>query len=47
MAIATGSEYGLFINGETVEAASGELRDVLEPATGVFRRARQPRRKTG
>src|SRR3954469_17608323 len=34
MAIATGSEYGLFINGETVEAASGELRDVVEPATG-------------
>src|SRR3954452_18156427 len=34
MAIATGREYGLFINGETVEAASGELRDVVEPATG-------------
>src|SRR4051794_11265760 len=34
MATATGSEYGLFINGETVEAASGELRDVVEPATG-------------
>ena len=34
MAVATGSEYGLFINGEVVEAASGELRDVHEPATG-------------
>jgi acyl-CoA reductase-like NAD-dependent aldehyde dehydrogenase len=32
--VATGSEHGLFINGEVVEAASGELRDVLEPATG-------------
>src|ERR671928_1447449 len=34
MAIATGSEHGLFINGEVVEPASGELRDVHEPATG-------------
>jgi acyl-CoA reductase-like NAD-dependent aldehyde dehydrogenase len=34
MAVATGSEHGLFINGEVVEAASGELRDVIEPATG-------------
>src|SRR5437764_3796421 len=34
MAIATESEFGLFINGESVEAASGELRDVVEPATG-------------
>src|SRR6059058_2073025 len=34
MAVATGSEYGLFINGETVEAESGELRDLVEPATG-------------
>src|SRR3954454_1207917 len=34
MAIATGIEYALFITGETVEAASGELRDVVEPATG-------------
>ena len=34
MAVATGSEHGLFINGEVVEAASGELRDVVEPATG-------------
>jgi aldehyde dehydrogenase (NAD+)/betaine-aldehyde dehydrogenase len=30
----TGSEVGLFINGESVEAASGELRDIVEPATG-------------
>src|SRR4051794_300839 len=35
MAIATGSEHGLFINGEVVEPASGELRDVFEPATGA------------
>jgi acyl-CoA reductase-like NAD-dependent aldehyde dehydrogenase len=34
MAVVTGSEVGLFINGEIVEAASGELRQVLEPATG-------------
>src|SRR5947208_364513 len=34
MAIATESEFGLFINGESVEATSGELRDVVEPATG-------------
>jgi acyl-CoA reductase-like NAD-dependent aldehyde dehydrogenase len=34
VAVATGKEYGLFINGETVEPASGELRDVVEPATG-------------
>jgi acyl-CoA reductase-like NAD-dependent aldehyde dehydrogenase len=34
VAVATGSEHGLFINGEVVEAASGELRDVVEPATG-------------
>jgi aldehyde dehydrogenase (NAD+)/betaine-aldehyde dehydrogenase len=34
MAIATGSEFGLFINGEVVEPAAGELRDVVEPATG-------------
>jgi aldehyde dehydrogenase (NAD+) len=34
VAVATGSENGLFINGEVVEAASGEVRDVLEPATG-------------
>jgi aldehyde dehydrogenase (NAD+)/betaine-aldehyde dehydrogenase len=34
MAVATGSEHGLFIDGQVVEPASGELRDVLEPATG-------------
>jgi acyl-CoA reductase-like NAD-dependent aldehyde dehydrogenase len=34
VAVATGSEHGLFINGEVVEAASGELRDIVEPATG-------------
>ena len=33
MAIAT-TEHGLSINGESVEPSSGELRDVLEPATG-------------
>src|SRR5215210_6993090 len=34
MAVATEREYGLFINGELTEAASGELRDLSEPATG-------------
>src|SRR3954463_10253471 len=34
MAVATGSEHGLFIDGEVVEARSGEWRDVVEPATG-------------
>jgi acyl-CoA reductase-like NAD-dependent aldehyde dehydrogenase len=34
MAVATEREYGLFINGESVEPASGELRDLAEPATG-------------
>jgi aldehyde dehydrogenase (NAD+)/betaine-aldehyde dehydrogenase len=34
MAVATEREHGLFINGEVVEAASGELRDLHEPATG-------------
>src|SRR5437868_15116183 len=34
MAIATGRDYGLFINGELVEPASGDLRDLTEPATG-------------
>ncbi len=34
MAVATGNEYGLFIDGETTEAASGELRDLAEPASG-------------
>ncbi|MEN3341305.1 MAG: hypothetical protein V7644_709 [Actinomycetota bacterium] len=34
MAIAAGQEYGLFIDGEIVEPASGEFRDLAEPATG-------------
>src|SRR5436190_21858471 len=34
MAVATGREYGLFINGELVEPASGEVRELVEPATG-------------
>ena len=34
MAVATGREYGLFINGETAEPADGEIRELLEPATG-------------
>jgi acyl-CoA reductase-like NAD-dependent aldehyde dehydrogenase len=34
MAVATEREYGLFIDGELVEPASGEIRDVTEPATG-------------
>src|SRR5918994_722228 len=32
MAVPTGREYGLFINGETVEGSSS--RDLVEPATG-------------
>ena len=34
MSVAVEREYGLFIGGETVEPASGELRDLVEPATG-------------
>src|SRR5216117_758619 len=34
MAIAAGQEHGLYINGESVDAASGELRELIEPATG-------------
>ena len=34
MAVATGREYGLFINGELVEPESGEVRDLTEPASG-------------
>jgi aldehyde dehydrogenase (NAD+)/betaine-aldehyde dehydrogenase len=34
MAVATEREYGLFINGESTAAASGELRELAEPATG-------------
>jgi aldehyde dehydrogenase (NAD+)/betaine-aldehyde dehydrogenase len=36
MAIATEREYGLFINGESVEPASGEIRELREPATGAL-----------
>ncbi len=35
MAIATDREYGLFIAGESAESASGEVRDLTEPATGA------------
>src|SRR2546427_8081121 len=35
MAVATDREYGLFIDGETTEPASGEVRDLFEPATGA------------
>ena len=34
MAVATEREYGLFINGELVEPASGDVRELTEPATG-------------
>src|SRR5467141_4095691 len=34
MAVATGHEHGLFIDGESTEPASGELRELVEPATG-------------
>ena len=32
MAVATGREYGLFINGETVDGSSS--RELIEPASG-------------
>src|SRR6476659_4058937 len=35
MATTAGQEYGLFIGGEVVEPASGEIRDLAEPATGA------------
>src|SRR5919202_1346967 len=35
MAVATEREYGLFINGEAAEPASGEIRELTEPATGA------------
>ena len=35
MAVATDREYGLFIGGELAEPASGEMRDLTEPATGA------------
>jgi acyl-CoA reductase-like NAD-dependent aldehyde dehydrogenase len=34
MAVATEREFGLFIGGELVEPASGEIRELTEPATG-------------
>src|SRR2546421_9110025 len=34
MAVATEREYGLFVNGESAEPASGETRELTEPATG-------------
>ena len=34
MAVTAQREYGLFIGGELVEPASGEVRDLAEPATG-------------
>ena len=34
MAVTTGREYGLFINGELVESNSGEFVELVEPATG-------------
>jgi acyl-CoA reductase-like NAD-dependent aldehyde dehydrogenase len=34
MAVATEREYGLWINGESAEPASGEVRELGEPATG-------------
>jgi acyl-CoA reductase-like NAD-dependent aldehyde dehydrogenase len=35
VAIAAGQEFALFINGEAAEPASGETRDLVEPATGA------------
>ncbi|MBV8064087.1 MAG: aldehyde dehydrogenase [Actinobacteria bacterium] len=34
MAVVTGNERGLFIDGEQTEAASGDVRELIEPATG-------------
>jgi acyl-CoA reductase-like NAD-dependent aldehyde dehydrogenase len=34
VAVATEREYGLFINGALVEPASGDVRELTEPATG-------------
>jgi aldehyde dehydrogenase (NAD+)/betaine-aldehyde dehydrogenase len=40
MAVATGNDHGLFIDGQAADASSGELRDLTEPATGeTFARA--------
>jgi acyl-CoA reductase-like NAD-dependent aldehyde dehydrogenase len=35
MAVVAEREYGLFIDGALVEPASGEMRDLVEPATGA------------
>ncbi len=35
MAVATEREYGLYIDGEPVEAVSGDVRELVEPATGT------------
>jgi acyl-CoA reductase-like NAD-dependent aldehyde dehydrogenase len=35
MSVATERESGLFIDGESVEPASGDVRDLTEPATGA------------
>src|SRR6266566_4454828 len=34
MAVVTEREYGVFINGESAEPSSGEVRELTEPATG-------------
>ena len=34
MAVTTGREYGLYIDGELREPESGEIRELVEPATG-------------
>jgi acyl-CoA reductase-like NAD-dependent aldehyde dehydrogenase len=34
VAVTAGQDYGLFIDGEVVEPASGEVRELVEPATG-------------
>jgi acyl-CoA reductase-like NAD-dependent aldehyde dehydrogenase len=34
MAVATGRDYGLFIDGEPAEPADGEVRELVEPASG-------------
>src|SRR3954451_1559614 len=34
MAVATEREYLLFINGEQTESSGGELKELVEPATG-------------
>jgi hypothetical protein len=37
--VAVATEYGLYIDGAVVEAASGELRELHEPATGAPHRS--------